>query len=69
MNHPEDVLWFANVFFIRVIHKWGGRLGGLVLEFWPDKGAVLLEGFEVLGLIVSCMVLPHAPEDFEPALA
>jgi len=39
------------------------------LESLPHERGVVLEGSKVLGLIIRSVILPHAPEHLEPALA
>ena len=39
------------------------------MESLPHERAVLLEGSKVLCLVIRSRILPHAPEDLQPAFA
>src|SRR5438128_2367455 len=39
------------------------------VKFEPGEGVAFFELCEVLGFVVGLIVLPEAPEDFEPAFA
>src|SRR6266404_5204411 len=60
---------YCKSFFHKTYSQGGCALSGWWCQQFGDEGTVLLQAFEVNGLVVSGAVLPHAPEHFQPAFA